>query len=85
MNKTHNTLNIGILDCLPSAKAIPIGSENEIPVTPSIKVSIIPPNLSVGTVSKPKPPKSNHPATNGNIAEYISPYFLLGSFRIRLE
>ena len=78
INKIHSMLNTGIFDFRPSANKIPIGREKDIPVTPIIRVSIIPPNLCVGTTGRPSPPTRSQPAKNGNSNERSNPSFLLG-------
>ena len=49
-----------------------MGSENEIPVTPMMSVSMNPPNWSVSTGVRPNPPTSSQAARNGNAATYQS-------------
>ena len=51
--KVLTTVN---LDCLPSAKSIPIGSEQTIPETPKITVSINPPKRLYSILESPKIP-----------------------------
>ena len=66
MNMTQRILTAGKFDVRPSARNIPIGREKATPVIPRIIVSIIPPNRSVVTRSKPNPPTKSQPAINGN-------------------
>ena len=70
MNSTHRMRTAGRSDVRPSARAMPIGSENEIPVTPMMRVSMKPPNWSVSTGFRPNPPTSSQPTRNGNAATY---------------
>ena len=49
---THIILTNGRSDCRPSAKTIPRGKEATIPVTPTIKDSVNPPNFKDSTYGK---------------------------------
>ena len=60
-----NHLIKGNFDCLPNAKRTPTGSDKTIPESPTIRFSIKPPNLSVGTSCKPRPPANRIVAIAG--------------------
>jgi hypothetical protein len=56
MKHTLKVLTTVSLDCLPNANRIPIGREHTIPETPSITVSINPPNKLYSIFGRPKKP-----------------------------
>ena len=59
INSIKHTLNVLTTvnyDCLPRAKRMPIGSEQTIPVTPTITVSINPPKRLYSILDNPKYP-----------------------------
>ena len=59
INSIKQTLKVRTtvsLDCLPKARTIPNGSEQTIPETPSITVSINPPNKLYSILASPKKP-----------------------------
>ena len=78
MNSTQRMRSTGRFDVLPSARAMPMGSENEMPVTPMTRVSMKPPNSSVATGVSPNPPTSSQPTRNGNAATYHIQCFRAG-------
>ena len=85
MNKTEKTLMTGKLDVLPRARRIPIGKENEIPVTPMISVNERPPTSLVATGSKPNQPNISHPPMNGYNPENQSIGYLKGNISNKIE
>ena len=77
---TQTALSAGSLERLPSARAIPIGSEKAMPVTATTRVRRMPPSFWVPTGVRPKPPSKSHAAIKGKAAANISQYFLPGMF-----
>ena len=57
----------------PSASRMPTGSDKAMPASPATRLSMKPPNLSVGTVSRPNPPTSRIAAITGYASEYQRP------------
>ena len=73
MNPTENTRTIGIRERRPSASRMPMGSESTIPVMPAMRLSMKPPNWSVRTTSRPRPPTSRKAAITGYASENQRP------------
>ena len=65
MKPSENQRTMGMRERRPSARTMPMGSESTIPVMPATRLSMKPPNWSVVTPWRPKPPTSRKAAITG--------------------
>ena len=77
INRTQTMRKAGNFERRPSARKIPIGSENATPAIPMTSVKRIPPNCLVETGGRPRPPSSSQAARNGKATANQSQYFFL--------